>query len=190
MGGSGYLLTFITPHSTAVCKSVSQNIRYEIGFSGLHTEKISVSQTNVWENSGKQRVIRFLYCRTTWSLLYVDTSPGKMLLIFSSGRGLFKAFGISNKIRIPFYIYPFRYLSTPAKTVICLCNTLEDNILTDTRTPRRQWLVPWRRASWLPFHLNFPSPLWTPLPLRIAVFLAWALEPKHDVTGVVHYILR
>lgn len=47
MGGSGYLLTFITPHSTTVCESVSQNICYDIVFSGLHTEKVSVSQKNV-----------------------------------------------------------------------------------------------------------------------------------------------
>ena len=46
-------------------------------------------------------------------------------------------FLIGNKIRLPFYNYPFGHLSIPAQTTMCLCNTLGDNTLsTHTHTPQ------------------------------------------------------
>lgn len=81
---------------------------------------------------------QFLYRRPTWSLLYIDHIHrryciqcshklhwlGNVLLVLSPGTGPFKVFLISNKTRIPFNIYPFRYSSIFATTNMCLCNTL------------------------------------------------------------------
>lgn len=115
---------------------------------GCHTEKISVSQEKKCGKILVCKVIRFLYCRTTWSLLYVEHIPRRyciqcspkllwwenMLLVLSPGTGPFRIFLIGEKTNIPFYICPFRCLSIPAKITTCLCNTLGDNMLRHTHT--------------------------------------------------------
>lgn len=105
-------------------------------------------------------------------------SLGNMLSVLSSRIGPSKTFLISSKTRIAAYIYPFRCLFTSAKTTAYLYSTLGDNILIYTHTNTQNRLVPWRRASWPPSHVKFPSPLLTLLALIIAVFLAWPQRHK------------